>query len=91
MNSGLRVRTSLRIVTLLLALQAVSVYLLWSLNPSMQSDQTTFAAFLAVVLVCLSMISYTLRVEKRGDSANRFLLLAGCFLILLLLFTAVVA
>lgn len=85
MSSGVYGRVTLRVVTLLLALQALSVYLLWWLNPSMRSDQTTFAAFLAVVLVCLSMISYLFRVERQGSPANRFLLLAGCLLVLVLL------
>lgn len=78
-------RISLRIVPLLLALQAVSVYLLWSLNPSGQSDESEFALFLAVIFVSLSMISYMFRVEKRGDGPNRSLILAGCLLLLVLL------
>lgn len=79
-------RTSLRVVPLLLALQAASVYFLWSLNPSGQSDQTAFALFLAVTLVSLSMISYVFRVERWGNVVNRALLLVGCLVLLVLLF-----
>jgi tryptophan-rich sensory protein len=79
-------RISLRIVPLLLALQALSAYLLWSLNPTSQTDESEFAIFLAVIFVSLSMVSYMFRVEKRGDNPSRVLLLAGCLMVLILLF-----
>ncbi len=81
-------RISLRTVPLLLALQAVSVVFLWSLNPSGRSGQVDFAIFLAVILVCLSLISYIFRTEKWGKGPSRALIVAGCVLLVGLLLSA---
>jgi len=77
---------SLRVVPLLLILQALSVYLLWSLNPSGQTGENQFALFMAVIFVSLSLVSYMFRLENRGDTPRRTWLLAGCFMVLILLF-----
>jgi hypothetical protein len=75
----------LRIVALLLLLGLLSVYFVWTLNPVSQAHEAIFALFLGVDLVSFSLISYVYRVDKRGESANRGLLLAGCSMVLLLL------
>jgi hypothetical protein len=78
-------QVNVRIVPLLLLLGLLSVCFLWTLNPVSQTSEAMFALFLSVDLVSFSMISYLYRVDKRGDSASRGLLLAGCCMILLLL------
>jgi len=67
-------------------LQALSVFLLWSLNPSGRSGQAEFAVFLAVVLVSLSLVSYVFRVEKWGRKPSRALIVGGSIFLLVLLF-----
>jgi hypothetical protein len=76
---------NLRIVALLLLLGLVSVYFVWTLNPLSQTSEAIFALFLSIDLVSFSMISYVYRVDKRGDSVSRGLLLAGCCMLILLL------
>jgi hypothetical protein len=76
---------NIRIVALLLLLGLLSVYFLWTLNPLSQASEAIFALFLSVDLVSFSMISYLYRVDKRGDSASRGSLLAGCCMLLILL------
>lgn len=75
------------VATLLVLLQLLSVYFLWALNPLSQTSEARFALFLAVDLVSFSIISYVYRVDKRGDGVNGGLLLAGCGIALLLMFT----
>jgi hypothetical protein len=41
---------------------------------------------MAVIFVSLSMVSYMFRVENRGNTPRRIWLLAGCFMVLILLF-----
>jgi hypothetical protein len=86
MTSGPVKRVSLRVVPLLLTLQALSVYLLWTLNPSGRSGQAEFAVTLAAVLVSLSLVSYIFRVEKWGRVPSRALIVVGSIFLLVLLF-----
>jgi hypothetical protein len=76
-----------RIVALLLLLEAVSVWFLWTFDSIGSSGETSFALFLAADLVSFAMISYTFRALKRDGRFARWLLLAGCaFISVLLLF-----
>jgi hypothetical protein len=75
-----------RVVALLVLLELVSVYFLWSLNPVGRASSAMFALFLATVLVAFSMTSYVYRTAKMGDGVSRGLLLSGCCLLLVLLF-----
>lgn len=77
---------NLRIVALLLLLELLSVYFLWTLNSVSETSEGIFGLFLAVDLVSFSMVSYIYRVDKRGDQVSRGSLIAGCCVILLLLF-----
>jgi hypothetical protein len=79
---------NLRIVALFLLLELVSVYFLWTLNSVSETSEGIFGLFLAVDLLSFSMVSYIYRVDKRGDRASRGSLLAGCCVILLLLFVS---
>jgi hypothetical protein len=79
---------SARIVGLFLVIEAVTVYFLWGLNPTNKIGQEVFGVFLAIDLVSFATISYVYRVYKRGDGINRGLLLAGCVMILILVYAS---
>jgi len=82
-------RMGLRIVSLLLIIAAVSVFILWSVNPVGSGSESTFALFLAVVLVSVAMISYVERSVTREGRMARAPLIAGCFMILFLVLTGI--
>jgi len=67
-----------RIVALLLLLEAVSVWFLWTFDGIGSGGETSFALFLAADLVSFAMISYTFRALKRDGRFARLPLLAGC-------------
>ena len=90
MSAGLQLVYQ-RVVALLLLLEAVSVYYLWSLNPVGSTDEGLFAIFLALNLVAFSMISYVYRKAKLGEEASRLFLLMGCCMLLVLLFAGFLA
>jgi hypothetical protein len=81
-------RYATRIVFLLVLVEAVSVYILWTINPVSQTDEGVFAFFLAIVLVSLAMISNVCRNNKEGSQMNRGFLLAGCGLILIFVYVS---
>ena len=80
-----RVRT---LVVLLVILQAVSVFLMWSLNPTGQRTQTSFALLLAADLVAFSSVSYLGRIGDMGGKVRGALLLAGSAAVLLFMLLA---
>lgn len=82
-------RMSIRIVSLLILVAAVSVFVLWSVNPVGPGSESTFALFLAVDLISVAMISYVERAVSRGGRLARAPLIAGCIFILFLVFTGV--
>jgi hypothetical protein len=82
-------RMSLRIVSLLLLVAAVSVFVLWSVNPVGSGSESTFALFLAVDMVCVAMISYVERAVSHEGRMARAPLIAGCVFILFLVFTGI--
>jgi hypothetical protein len=77
-----------RIVVLLLLLQLLSVYFLWTLNPATEEGEAIFALYLSVDLVSFAMISHIIRSDKWKSSISRVTLLAGCFFLALLLLSA---
>lgn len=77
-------RMAVRIVSLLLIVAAVSVFVLWSANPTGSGSETTFALFLAVDLVAIAMISYVERSVSEQGSIGRAPLIAGCCFVLVL-------
>lgn len=81
-------RHSLKIVELLIIVEAVSVYFLWTLNGVSEDGNTIFAILLAVVLVAFAMISYLYRTYKSGDNPSRGLLIGACCMILLLIYAS---
>ena len=82
-------RMSLRIGSLLLLVAAISVFVLWSVNPVGSGSESTFAMFLAVDMVCVAMISYVERAVSREGRMSRAPLVAGCVFILFLVFTGI--
>ena len=77
---------SLNIVGLLILVELISVYFLWTLNPVNQSDQAVFAIFLAIDLVSLAMMSYIYRTNKSGEQLNRGVLIVSCCMILVFVY-----
>ena len=81
-------RITMPVVIVLLVLQLVASQTIWTLNATDQNSEELFALFVAVNLVSFSLISYVYRIERRKDSINRGLLLAGVSIILVLLAAA---
>jgi hypothetical protein len=81
-NTVVTERMGLRIVSLLLLIAAISVFILWSVNPVGSGSESTFALFLAVDLVSVAMISYVERAVGSEGRIARAPLIAGCCLIL---------
>ena len=67
------------IVPLLVLLQVLMVFSIWSLGAVNEGTDEQFALYLAANLVSFAMISYLYRV----DNVNRGLLLAGVCMVLL--------
>jgi len=88
-NTEVIERMGLRIVSLLLIIAGVSVFILWSVNPVGAGSESTFALFLAVDLVSVAMISYVERSVTREGRMARSPLIAGCCMILFLVFTSI--
>lgn len=79
---------SAQIMGLFLMIEAFSVYFLWALNPTSKIGEGVFGIFLGIDLVSFAIVSYVYRVYKRGDELNRGLLLAGCIMILVLIYSS---
>ena len=75
-----------RIFVLLLLFGLLSVLFLWTLNPVSSQSQTTFAIYLSIDLVVFAMVSYIFRVSKWGEEVRRLPLVAGCVVLLILLY-----
>ena len=88
-NTVVTERMGLRIVSLLLIIGAISVFILWSVNPVGSGSESTFALFLAVDLVSVAMISYVERSVTREGRMARAPLIAGCCMILFLVLTGI--
>jgi hypothetical protein len=79
-----------KIVALLLLLEAVSVWFLWTYDTVGSAGETAFALFLAADLVSFAMISYTYRELKEKNRFGRLPLIAGCVFISALFLIALV-
>ncbi len=77
-----------RIVALLLIVEAVSVFLLWTLDPLTTSGQDAFALYLAIDFVAFAMMSYLYRALESEGPVSRFLIIAGCAFIAILFFVS---
>ena len=77
-------KMGIRIVALLLLIAALSVFVLWTVNPVGAGSETTFALYLAVDLICVAMISYVQRSVAGDGRIGRAPLIAGCCFILFL-------
>jgi len=87
MSSDLN-RYSLKIVGLLVLVELISAYFLWTVNPVDQAGEAVFAIFLAVDLVSFAMMSYVYRTTKSGDQLNRGVLMVSCCMILVLVYAS---
>ena len=85
MSSGLN-RYSLKIVGLLILVELISAYFLWTLNPVNQAAEAVFAIFLAIDLVSFAMMSYVYRTNKSGEQLNRGVLIIACCMILVFVY-----
>ena len=81
---------AVRIVTLLVLLEIVSVFYLWMGDASSLQGQRAFAVVLSLVLVTFSMISYIRRATRGERGVSRLLFLGGCILALVILFAGLI-
>ena len=65
-------RYGTRIVAFLLLVEAVSVFLLWSLSSVSQAGEGVFALFLAIDLVSLAMISNATDLTRMTFGRTKF-------------------
>lgn len=78
-------KMGVRIVAFLLIVAALSVFVLWTVNPIGGGDETTFALFVAVDVIAVAMISYVQRSIERDDRIGRTPMLAGSVFIVFLI------
>ena len=81
-------RYSLKIVGLLILVELLSAYFLWTVNPVNQAGEAVFAIFLAIDLVSFAMMSYIYRTTKSGDQLNRGVLIVACCMILVFVYAS---
>jgi hypothetical protein len=77
-----------RVVALLLLVEAISVFLLWTLNPLTSQGQSAFALYLAVDFVAFAMMSYLYRTLSSNGKISRVLIIAGCIFVAALFFAS---
>ena len=77
-----------RVIALLLVVMAISVFLLWTLNPLTSQGQDAFALYLAVDFVAFAMMSYLYRTLNAEGSISKVLIIAGCGFIAVLFFVS---
>jgi len=75
-----------RIVGLLVIIEAISGYFLWTISPTNEAGEEIFAIFLAIDLVSLAMMSNVYLAYEHNTQLNRAFLLSGCALILVLVY-----
>jgi len=75
-----------RIVALLVMVMAISVFLLWTLDPLSSQGQDAFALYLAVDFVAFAMLSYLYRALNAEANISKILIIAGCLFIAVLFF-----
>jgi len=72
-------------VIFLVALQFVSLVVLWLLNPLSQAATDTFALYLSMDLVSFAILSYIYRSRKNGRTPRQAWLAFGYLALMLLL------
>jgi hypothetical protein len=77
-----------RVVALLLLVEVISVFLLWTLNPLTSQGQDAFALYLAVDFVAFAMMSYLYRTLNAEGRISRVLVIAGCCFMAALFFVS---
>ncbi len=87
MSSKLR-EYSAYIIGWFLIVEGISVYFLWALNPTTKIGESIFGIVIGIILVSFAIISYVYRAYDRGDAPSKLLLLAGCVMILVLIYTS---
>jgi hypothetical protein len=87
MSLGLN-RYSLKIIGLLILVELITAYFLWTLNPVNQAGEAVFAILLAIDLVSFAMMSYIYRTNKNGEQLNRGVLILACCMILVLVYAS---
>ena len=75
------------LLILFVCLQLISTVFLWSLNASDVVSEVKFAAFLAVDLLCFTMVAYSYRKSKWGQLISARWILLGSFGLIVLLFS----
>jgi hypothetical protein len=81
-------KMAVRMVALLLMVAALSVFVLWTVNPIGSGSENTFALFVAVDIVSVAVISYIQRSVSERDRIGRFPVLAGCLFMVFLVAAA---
>jgi hypothetical protein len=79
-------RTGIRMTGLLLIISAMSVVGLWTLDTSDVAGESVFAVYLSMNLISFAMIAYVYRVTKNGDNISRLAMIAGCAMLVVLIF-----
>ena len=77
-----------RVVALLLMVAALSVFVLWTVNPVGSGSESTFALFVAVDIVSVAVISYIQRSVSERGRIGRVPVLAGCAFMVVLVAAA---
>lgn len=88
MSTTTLTKYSTRIVGLLVIVEAVCVFFLWSIGGVGQANEALFALSLAIILVSLAMISNVYLSYKEGNQLNRGFLIGCCVLILIFVYAS---
>ena len=75
------------IVGLLLCVQAISTFFLWTLDSTAVVSEGKFAIFLAIDLLSFALVAYAYRKSKWGQAISRLWILIGSFGLVVLLFS----
>jgi len=79
-------RLGIQVMGLLLIIAAMSVVGLWTLDTSEVSGESLFAVYLSMDLISFAMIAYVYRSTNDGGGIGRLAMIAGCVLLILLVF-----
>jgi hypothetical protein len=78
----------MRVVLPLIALQAVSIAVMASLDSLSSVGEGIFAIFLAIDLISFAVVAHIYRVGRMGATPSRYFLLACLLAIIVLLFAS---
>ena len=83
-------RLGVRLVLLVVLLQAVATVTLWTLNPTDAAAQAVFGTLLGIDLLGFAMVSYLYRRDKARAEFSRPWVLVGCSMFVVLLVAVLV-